>query len=68
MIHVIKVKKPTSIYNLSKILGRNFKSVSDDIKLLQRFGFIDLIKEKTRNRVRYRPEVVIDSLHIHLKI
>lgn len=68
MIHVIKTKKPTSIYDLAKKLGRSFKSVVDDIKLLERFGFVDLVREKTKNRVRHRPEVVVDTLTINIKI
>ncbi|MEX0932536.1 MAG: hypothetical protein WDZ77_00335 [Candidatus Pacearchaeota archaeon] len=68
ILHVIKTKKPASIYELAKILGRGFKSVNDDIKLLERFGFIDLISEKTKNRTRYRPEIVVDSVLITVKI
>jgi len=68
ILHVIKTQKPQSIYDLAKKLNRGFKSVSDDVKLLERFGFIDLIQEKTKNRKRLKPEVVIDSINIHLKI
>jgi len=68
ILYVIKTEKPKSIYDLAKKLGRGFKSVNDDIKLLERFGFIDLIEEKTKNRKRYRPEIVIDSVTIHLRI
>jgi predicted transcriptional regulator len=68
ILHVIKTQKPSSIYDLAKKLGRGFKSVNDDIKLLERFGFIDLVEEKTKNRKRYRPEIIVDSVTIHLKI
>jgi|TARA_Y100000310_G_C20614174_1_gene779699 predicted transcriptional regulator len=68
ILHVIKNRKPSSIYELAKILGRGFKSVSDDIKLLERFGFIDLIEEKTKKRIRHRPEIVVDSVVINIKI
>ena len=68
IIHVIKSKKPNSIYELAKILDRKFKSVIDDVKLLQRFGLVELIEEKTKNRTRHRPEIVTDSVTIHLKI
>ena len=68
ILNVIKTQKPQSIYELAKKLGRNFKSVNDDIKLLERFGFIDLIKEKTKNRIRLRPEIVVDTITIHLKV
>ena len=68
ILHVIKTEKPSSIYDLAKKLGRGFKSVNDDIKLLQRFGFIELTEEKTKNRVRHKPEIVVDTITIHLKI
>lgn len=68
LLHTVKTQNPRSIYDLAKKLGRGFKSVNDDIKLLERLGFIDLIEEKTKNRRRYRPELAIDTLTIHLKI
>ena len=68
LLHVIKNKKPSSIYGLAKILKRDFKSVSDDIKLLQRFGFIELIAEKTGKRERLKPIVVIDSMYIQINL
>ena len=68
LLHVIKTKKPRSIYMLAKELGRGFKSVSDDIRLLERFGFIDLIEEKTKKRPRHRPEIVVDEVKINLKV
>ncbi len=68
ILHVIKTQKPISIYDLSKKLERNFKSVSEDIKLLERFGFIELIEEKTKKRIRHKPEISVETLTIHLKI
>lgn len=68
ILNVIKLEKPISIYHLAKKLDRGFKSVNDDIKLLERFGFIELIEEKTKNRVRHRPEIIIDTITIHLKV
>ncbi len=68
ILHVIKTQNPKSIYDLAKKLERGFKSVNDDIKLLERFGFIELIEEKTKNRIRHRPEIVVDTITIHLKI
>lgn len=68
LLHVLKTEKPGSIYDLAKKLGRNFKTVNDDIKLLERFGFIELVEEKTKNRIRHKPELVIDALTINLKI
>jgi|SRR3989338_3937624 len=68
ILSVIKNQNPKSIYELAKMLNRGFKSVNDDIKLLERFGFIELIEEKTKNRIRHKPEIVVDTMTIHLKI
>tara|TARA_Y100000310_G_C20240469_1_gene604408 strand:+ start:117 stop:476 length:360 start_codon:yes stop_codon:yes gene_type:complete len=68
ILNVIKNKKPISIYNLAKILERDFKSVNDDVKLLEKFGFIDLISEKTGQRERLKPVVVVDSINIEISV
>ena len=68
ILHVIKTQKPQSIYDLAKKLGRGFKAVNDDVKLLERFGFIELIPEKTKNRTRHRPVIVVDTISINVKI
>lgn len=68
VLYIIKSKKPESIYSLAKLLGRDFKSVNQDIKLLSRFGFIDLIAEKSGKRPRLRPEVVVSSININIKV
>ena len=68
ILHVIKNQKPQSIYELAKKLDRGFKAVNDDVKLLERFGFIDLIPEKTKNRTRLRPAIVVDTIAINVKI
>jgi predicted transcriptional regulator len=68
ILDTIKTQKPVSIYDLAKKLKRGFKSVNDDVKLLERFGFIELIEEKTKERVRHRPNLVVDSVTINIKI
>ena len=68
ILHVIKTQNPKSIYDLAKKLDRGFKSVNDDIKLLERFGFIELIEEKTKNRRRHKPKIVVDTITIHLRV
>lgn len=68
ILHVIKYQKPISIYELAKKLGRNFKAVNDDMKVLERFGFVELVEEKTKNRIRHRPEIIVDNLVLNIKI
>ncbi|VVB82069.1 Uncharacterised protein [uncultured archaeon] len=68
ILDYIKNENPSSLYDLTKKLGRNFKSVYGDVKLLERFGFIELIEEKTKNRTRLRPRLVTDNITVHIKI
>lgn len=68
ILHTIKTEQPGSIYELAKKLGRGFKSVNDDIKLLERFGFIELIEEKTKKRIRHKPEIIVDNIIINVKV
>lgn len=68
ILHAIKTQNPSSVYQLAKILGRKFKSVNDDIKLLERFGLVELVEESTKNRKRHKPILIADTLTINLKI
>lgn len=68
LLHVLKTRKPKSMYELAKLVGRDFKSIYNDIRLLERFGFVSMVSEKTGKRTRLRPVLVINNLNIHLKI
>ena len=54
------------MYQLAKLLGRDFKAVSQDIKLLEKFGLIELKPETKGKRKRLRPVIVVDSLQINI--
>jgi len=68
LMHVIKLKKPKSIYQLAKFLNRDFKTVREDIKLLQKFGFIELVEEKDKNRINHRPVLNATNITINIRI
>ena len=61
ILDTIKTQKPVSVYDLAKKLKRGFKSVNDDVKLLERFGFIELIEERIKKRVRHRPHLAVEG-------
>lgn len=68
ILHVLKNDQPNSIYDLAKKLNRGFKAVNDDLKLLERFGFIEFEEEKVKNRIRHKPVLVIDSLTVKFRV
>ena len=68
ILYTLKTKKPKSIYDLAKILERDFKSVYSDLKFLERFGFIEFYSEKKGKRESLRPVLKINSLKLELTI
>jgi predicted transcriptional regulator len=68
LLHVTKTKKPDSIYQLAKLLGRDFKAVRHDIKILEKFGFIELISSHKQGKERLKPVVDADKVIITINI
>jgi len=70
LLAMIKEKKPVSLYALAKLLGRDFKAVRQDVKLLEKFGLVRLVPErdaKTRKK-RLKPILAIDKLQITIEL
>lgn len=68
LLHVLRSKQPNSLYELAKILGRDFKSVRQDIKLLEELGFVEMIPIHKGGRQKLKPLLVIDELNIKIEI
>ncbi len=68
ILYLLKHKKPTSIYALAKLLGRDFKSVRDDVRVLERFGLIEFHSEKVGKRESLKPVLVADKLQIIINV
>ena len=68
ILYTIKRKNPKSIYSLAKILGRDFKSVREDTKVLEKFGFIEFKRTEKGKREALMPVLAVDSIKIILSI
>ena len=68
MLHILKVKEPSSIYKLAKILKRDFKAVRHDIKILQKFGFVELVVSHKSGRERLKPVLDADKIIITINL
>jgi len=66
VLNVIKNSNPDSMYKLAKILGRDFKAVSQDIRLLEKYGFIELKEETKGKKKKLKPVMIIDNLQINI--
>jgi predicted transcriptional regulator len=68
IIYTIKHYSPKSIYELSKKLKRDFKAVSNDLKILEQSGFIKIEKEKIKNRWHSKPILQVDKINFTIEI
>ena len=68
LLHIAKTKQPESVYKLAKLLNRDFKSVRYDIRLLEKYGMIELVSSIKNNRERLRPIVDADQIVITINI
>ena len=61
IIQLLKNEEVSSIYELAKMLGRDFKNVSEDICFLSDLGIIKISEAKS-GRKQKKPTLVCDNL------
>jgi predicted transcriptional regulator len=61
VIHAIKAKAPKSIYELAKVLKRDFKNVYDDVVFLAEIGILG-IQEAKNGRRQKKPALLCESI------
>lgn len=67
ILHVIKEYKPGSIYELSKILGRDRRNLMKDLELLETVGLIEMVDVPGR-RKRKTPVVSYDEIQVSIPV
>jgi len=68
LIHMIRTKKPDSIYGLAKLVNRDFKAVRQDIRLLEQFGIVELISFHKNGRELLKPIIETDKLIVTIEL
>jgi predicted transcriptional regulator len=68
ILHVLKTKQPNSIYELAKILSRDFKAVRQDVIFLEKAGFIEMIPVHKGKRQKLKPLLVVDVVKININL
>jgi predicted transcriptional regulator len=61
LIHVVKHKAPKSIYELAKIVKRDFKNVYDDVVFLTEIGILGITESKD-GRKQKQPSLLCESI------
>lgn len=67
LLKAIKEKSPDSIYELAKVVDRDLKSVSTDVKVLEECWLVSLEKSG-QGRKKTTPEVNFDKLNIEIAL
>jgi predicted transcriptional regulator len=67
LLSVVKNEKPSSIYELAALTGRDFKNVSADVHFLAEMGLIEL-KSSSRSRKQRQPVLVTDHIVLDLAL
>ena len=68
IIEAIREHDPESVYELAKILKKDQANLSKDIKVLEKWGFIDIVKNKDGERIRTKPETDYDLIEMTIKL
>ena len=67
LLRTIKAGKPGSIYELSKMVGRDKGNVAEDLEILANLGLIKFEQEKGGRKIK-KPAVDFDILEVRIPI
>jgi predicted transcriptional regulator len=68
ILFLLKTEKYGSIYDLAKKTKRDFKSVHEDLKFLEKLGFIEFHSDKTGKREKLVPVLITDKIELVINI
>ena len=68
LLHTIRSRHPGSLYELAKIVGRDFKNVQEDIEILERHGLVQITKEPRGKRKVKVPQVPFEEIALRIEI
>ena len=67
LLRIIRHKKPRSMYELAKLVGRTPENVNTDIKFLKELGFVEVTNVK-EIRKKLVPEVSYDKMTLEIEV
>lgn len=67
LLRTIRHKKPSSIYELAKLVSRTPENVNTDLKFLEKLGFVEITKVK-EIRKKSVPEVSYDKMTLEIAV
>jgi predicted transcriptional regulator len=68
ILFILKNQKISSIYNLAKKLKRDFKSTYEDLKFLEKLGFIEFHSDKKGKREKLIPILLTEKIELVITV
>src|ERR1700687_5904441 len=68
LMHTIRTRHPGSLYELAKMVSRDFKNVQEDIRILERHGLVRTAKEPRGTHKGKVPQVSFDGIALQIGI
>jgi predicted transcriptional regulator len=68
LMHAIRTRHPGSLYELAKMLGRDFKNVQEDIRILERHGLVRITRKPRGKRKVKVPQVLFEEIALRIAI
>jgi predicted transcriptional regulator len=68
LMRTIRTRHPSSLYQLAKMVKRDFKNVQEDILILERHGLVRISKEPRGKRKVKVPEVLFEEIALKIAI
>jgi predicted transcriptional regulator len=68
LLRAIRTRHPESLYELAKMVGRDFKNVQEDIRILERHGLVQIAKRPRGGRKVKVPRVVFEEIALKIAI
>jgi predicted transcriptional regulator len=68
LMHTIRTRHPGSLYELAKMVSRDFKNVQEDIRILERHGLVRIAREPRGKRRVKVPQVLFEEIALRIAI
>jgi len=68
LMRMIRTRHPGSLYELAKMVERDFKNVQEDIRILERHGLVRISKEPRGKRKVKVPQVLFEEIALKIAI
>ena len=69
LLRAVRSKRPGSIYELAKVVGRDLKNVQEDLRLLERYGLVRMTNGTRSGKRKVRvPKALFDQIELKIAI